>query len=290
MNTFNTEEFRDRFHLSKQQADLIIHSLQTDVTPEGGLQQKFFKVKKYIENSLYNEMDLRGSKQEIVLDFPPGSDTWGENAMCCGASSSGKTYLVVQKFLRNLEGPEKDRRQFVIISNEWEKDKTLSLLKKEKYRKYLTGIDVSERSLEMSQHATAQEYFDKEVKPHIEYAEKGTVIFCDDPVDSCVHLQLRKTINRMLRTSRHDAVSLIFVLHSIRSGIWSAQASSSCKYFILFPRSQRGKVRDFLNKEIGLTLAESREAVQHFAQSGRGMTVRLFSPQCLIGTNRLELI
>jgi hypothetical protein len=292
VNTFNSELFRDRFRLSKGQADEIIAGIKNDTTPEGsGLHQKYFKVKKYIEDSLYNEMDLLGSQQEIELCFPPGNDTWCGNSLVCGASSSGKTWHVVSQFKKNLEGPEKDRRQFLIISNEWQNDKTLSQLKEnEKYRPYITGIDVSERSLQRSQHDSAQSFFDEEVRPHLEFADRGTVVFLDDPCDACCHKQLRHTINRMLRTSRHDDVSLMFVLHRIASGIWSSQANSSCKFFVLFPRSQRGKCRDFLNKVIGLTLSESREIIHNFSQAGRAMTVRLFSPQCIMTKKRLQLI
>jgi hypothetical protein len=236
-------------------------------------------------------MDLTDSpNQGLVLDFPKGSQSWGELALYCGASNSGKTYACVERILRNLNGPAADRRQFVIISNEWNKDKTLEVLKGEKYRNYIQGVDISEHSLELSQQENGEDYYQKEVAGLLEYAERGTVILIDDSMDSCCARILRNKINKMLRTSRHDAVGLMFILHSIRSGLWSSQANSSCKYFVLFPRSQKGKVRDFLNKELGCTLQESREHVHNFSQSGRAMHVRLFSPQCLICENRLQLI
>ena len=59
---------------------------------------------------------------------------------------------------------------------------------------------------------------------------------------------------------------------------------------VLFPRSQRGKVRDFLNKEIGCTLAEARDHVHDFGQVARAMHVRLFSPQCLISKKLIRLL
>lgn len=290
INGFVTEEFRDRFRISKGQADEILNHIKAGTSPEGGLQRTFFKAKRYIEDSLYSEMDLTNSTQKLELGFPAGADTWGELSLVCGASSSGKTYHCVDKIIKNLEGPNKDRRFFVIISNEFDRDKTLGLLKKEKYRRRVHGIDISEASLINSEHESAQAFFNKEVKPHIDHASRGSVLVIDDAMDSCCAPMLRKTINKLLRTARHDDVGLMFILHSIRSGLWSTQASSSCKYFVLFPRSQRGKCRDFLNKEIGCTLPEARDHVHDFAQAGRAMTVRLFSPQCLIGNKKIRLL
>jgi hypothetical protein len=290
INSFNSEEFRDEFRLSANQASEILGHLKKNTTPEGGLQTKHFKVKKFIENSLYTQMNLNGSNQELEVDFPAGCMSWGELSLVCGASSSGKTFHAVEKILRNLNGPMKDRRRFVVISNEWSKDKTLNLLKQEKHREHVTGVDISEHAFENSTHSTPEEFFDKEVRGLLDYAEAGTVFLIDDAQDSCCAPILRRRINRMLRTSRHDNVGLIFVLHSIRSGLWSSQASSSCKWFVLFPRSQRGKVRDFLAKNLGCTLAEARNYVADFAQAGRAMSVRLFSPQCLISSKRLQLL
>jgi hypothetical protein len=289
--SFNTEEFRDKFRLSKNQAEEIIKHLKSNSCPENHLQSKHFQVKRFIEDSLYTQMDLSDSpNQQLEVCFPKGAQSWGELSLICGASSSGKTWHCVDKMLRNLNGPAENRRQFAVISNEWNKDKTLELLKDEKYRSYVTGIDISENALEMSQHATPEEYFRNEVQGILDYAERGTVILIDDAMDSCCARILRTKINRMLRTSRHDDVGLMFILHSIRSGLWSSQASSSCKWFVLFPRSQKGKVRDFLNKELGCTLQEARDHVHNFSQSGRAMSVRLFSPQCLISENRLQLL
>ena len=290
LGSFATEEMRDKFRLSSNQMDMVLDHMKNGTEIEGGLQHKFFKVKRAIEDSLYSEMNLSDSSQELVLDYPKGNDTWGELCLTCGASSSGKTYSAVSKALRCLDGPEKHRRRFVVISNEWEKDKTLAKLKKEKYRKWVTGVDVSDCSLDNSEHGGPQSFYDKEVKPHIEFATEGTVILFDDPMDSCCAPQLRKSINKLLRTARHDAVGINFILHSIRSGVWSSTASSNCKYFVLFPRSQRGKCRDFLNKEIGCTLPEARDHVHDFGQVARAMHVRLFSPQCLISDKLIRLL
>ena len=289
---FDSEEFRDRFRLSPGQSDEILDHLNSGTVPEGALQKNFFKVKRYIENSLYSEINLGKSKQELVLKYPKGNDTWGEHMVCCGASSSGKSYYLFKRAKNNLDGPEKDRRRFTIVSTEFNKDKTIDQLglRGEKYRNWIHGIDVSESSLENSEHDSAQQFYDKEVKPFIEEARPGQILIFDDPMDACCSSQLRHAINKCQRCARHDSVGLAFILHCIRSGIWSSQASSSCKYFVLFPRSQRGKCRDFLNREMGCTLSEARQHIFDFAQSGRAMAVRLFSPQCLIGEKMVRLL
>ena len=78
--------------------------------------------------------------------------------------------------------------------------------------------------------------------------------------------------------------------HRLRHGIWSQQAQSSCRYLTCFPRSNKNKIRDYLNKEIGLTLPESRRAISDFAQHARALTIRLHTPQCLISEKMVRLI
>ena len=287
---FDNEMFRDRFQLSEAQSQDILDHMHAGTTPEGSLQKPFFKVKRYISDNLYNEMNLSGSSQELVIPFPEGSQTWGEHAIFCGASSSGKTYEAIRRILENLNGPEKDRRRFTIISNEWNQDKTLEPLKSETYRNWVHGIDVSETSLSNSEHDTPKQFFEQEVLPYVENASPGQIFFVDDPLDCACPTEMRRFINRGIRTFRHQNVGIQFVLHSIRSGIWSSTASSNCKYFVVFPRSQRGKVRDYLNQEMGATLREAREHVHDFASTERAMYVRLFSPQCLINRKMIRLL
>jgi len=291
IKSFDNEHFRDQFRLSQNQSDEIISHLKANTTPENHLQSVFFKVKRFVEESLYTQMILTDNeKQELVVNFPEGNDNWPGVTLLCGASNCGKTWTFCEKIRRNLDGPLKNRRNFIIVSNEWNKDCTLSNLKSEKYRPWITGIDISDNSLRNSLHATPEEFYKNEVQGAIDYAEPGSCICIDDPMDACCASILRRRINRMCRCSRHDKVGLMFILHKIASGTWSSTASSNCKWFILYPRSQRGKVRDWLNKEMGCTLAEARDHVFNFSQAGRAMHVRLFSPQCLITKNRLQLL
>ena len=291
LDAFFTPHLRDRFELSQEQANIILSHVKAGTVPIS-LQTKFFKVKKFIDESLYSEMDINDSANTFEINFPPGADTWPSNTIIAGATSSGKTYHTKERILRNLNGPKKDRRRFLWFSSEWNTDKTLKELKKDKYREYLRGTDISDSALNDSDHANAKEFFAYEVELACENAIPGTVFIFDDPVDSAEGLQapIRHLINKSLRVSRHKQNGLIFILHRIRSGAWSVQGHNSCKFFTLFPRSQKGKCIQFLNQDMGLTLREARRMVADFGASGRAMTVQLFAPNLLIGDKLIRLI
>ena len=46
LQSFATEEMRDRFHLSQNQMAEILEHIQKGTQPEGGLQPKYFKLKR----------------------------------------------------------------------------------------------------------------------------------------------------------------------------------------------------------------------------------------------------
>ena len=286
---FNDGFLRDNTELGKKQANLIFEDLEKEETPEEN-QHKFFKVKRVVQERLLTEMELDDGSNEIFqIDFPQNQEFCGHE-LVTGSTQSGKTYFVKEKILRNLKGPERFRRHFLIISSEWHRDNTLSELKEKKYENYVTGVDVSESSLKDSEHTTAEEFFENEIKLRVENVPKGTVLFFDDSQDSCCPDQLRQLINRMLRVARHSGVSLIVILHSIRSGAWSSQANNSVKYYTLFPRAQKNKIIAFVNQDLAVPLKEARETIRRFAQSGRSMTVHLHAPECLVGPKLLKLL
>ena len=291
VSSFFTPEFLDRFELSREQAEDIKQHLNNDTTSDK-YQTKFFKVKKHIIESLFSEMDISDSNATFETNFPDGSDTWPSNAIIAGATSSGKTYWAMDRVLRNLKGPKKNRRKFLWFSSEWNSDKTLKELKKDKFQEYVKGTEISDSALKDSEHDSAIEFFKHEIEMRCDTAAPGTVFIFDDPVDAAEGLQapIRHLINKSLRVSRHKQNGLMFILHRIRSGTWSTQGSNSCKYFVLFPRSQKGKCVQFLNFEMGLTLRESRRMVRDFAATARAMSVQLFAPNCLIGEKLIRLI
>lgn len=291
MSTLFTPDMRSRFELSSKQADTILDHLKTGTVPES-IQSKYFKVKRYVDECLYTEMDIQDTPHSFEINFPAGSDTWPNNQILAGATSSGKTWNVVQRVLRNLNGQKKNRRNFLWFSSEWDSDKTIKELKKDKYREYVQGKDISDQSLKDSEHETAEDFFEYEIKLLWDNAAPGTCVVIDDPVDCMEGMQhlIRRLINKSLRVSRHKQTGLIFILHRIRSGSFSIQGHNSCKYFCLFPRSQKGKCVQFLNQDMGLTLGESRRMVADFGASSRAMNVQLFAPNALIGKKLIRLI
>ena len=138
---FGNEDFRDRFQLNAEESSRIKECLANDeVCTE--YQQKFFKVKRFIQESLLNEMDISDTNQNFVIDFPKGGNTYGWCTFVCGGSGSGKTYWVVQRILRNLTGPKRDRRTFIYCSAELELDETLRPLRdNKKFRQNFIGVD-----------------------------------------------------------------------------------------------------------------------------------------------------
>ena len=146
LGSFFTPQFRDMFELSKEQADDILQCLRDDTTCEKH-QSKFFQVKKFITNSLFTEMNIEDTTSNFEVNFPPGADSWAQNMLICGASNSGKSYFAKSRILRNLNGPKKDRRSFLWFSSEWDTDATVEELKKEKYKPYVTGVDISDQAV-----------------------------------------------------------------------------------------------------------------------------------------------
>jgi len=286
LNSFNTQDFRDRFELSRDQSNRIFDALRNDeVCSEH--QSKHFKCKEYIQNSLISEMNIEDQSGQFEIPFPKGKNFCGHE-LVVGSTSAGKTYYVVNKVLNNLKGKKADRRDFVYFSAEWNRDKTLEPLRSHKYADHMDGVDCSEDALKNSQYNTPEELFQNEIS--IRCRQRDCVIIWDDAMDMCCSEQIRPLINSMMRIARHQNISMIVLLHCIRSASWSSQSHQSCKFITLFPRSQKGKIRDFINQDMGLTMRESRDLVKDFSQLGRTMTISLHCPQVCVGPNLIRLI
>ena len=232
---FKNDDFRDRFELNEDECQAIKHGLEQNC-PCGKYQKKYFKCKRYINDSLTTEMDLTGTDQTFDFKFAPGGTTYGWSHFCCGSSGAGKTHWVTNLIKNNLDGPEKDRRHFIYISNEFEIDETLKPLKHSKYRDRFIGIDISEDTIAESQ-LEPLEFFKQHVKTFVDGAPRGTIVIADDCPDShpMVAEAMRNLIIKLQRVGRHKGVGLIFLLHKLSSGLWSSQAYSSCQNIIVFP-------------------------------------------------------
>ena len=287
---FFNEEFRDQFELTQEQSALIQTSLRTDMIPEKH-QHKHFKVKKHISECLVSEMDISDTSSTFEIRFPPKQE-WAASEIVASGSGAGKTHYTVSRCLANLKLKPSERRHFYYFSAEWNLDTTLSKLKEEKYKEWVTGVDCGDEAVSDSMYETPEQFFESEIKLRVDNAEKGSVIIFDDPQDMAgsIATLVRDLQNRLMRVGRHRSIGLMFLTHNIRGGAWTAQCSNSCRYITLFARSQSSKVRDFLNRDLGLTLKEARRAVKKFKQTGRVMRVRLHSPNCIIGDRFIMLI
>ena len=288
LSFFNTGYFRDQFELSREQATDIFDRLKADETLETN-QSKFFKVKRHVTASLESEMDISDTSSVFKIKYPPGGEAFEGHTLIVGSTGQGKTYYMVQRILDNLNGRKKDRRQFIVFSAEWNKDKTLAPLKNEKYRDYVHGVDCSERTYKDSQWNTPEEFFQNEVAFVINAAPPSVLCF-DDAMDTAVPVQLRNMITRLLRVGRHQGLNLMVILHNLRSAAWSTQAHISSKYLVLFPRSSKGKIIQYLNRDLGVPLGRARDHVRAFSQTGRVMIVRLHAPELLLGEKLIRLL
>ena len=254
------------------------------------IRDRFFSVKKDLETKLYNEMDLTGSNQILRVDFPRSKKEWSGLHICIGCSGGGKTWSTVDLILANLRGPKAQRRQFVYASTELSKDTTLKKLMSERYSRWVRGIDLSDAALKESE-LGVEEWFNRDILPVLQNVESGGHIVLDDPKDSPAAKYLLQWQNTAYRTVRHKNLGMTSIQHSMRGGRWSSQAYSSVKFVHTFPRgSGKGKLVDYISKDIGVPLRQAREYVQMFSEGGRIMTIRMHSPAALIGPKHLVLL
>jgi len=289
---FKNEDFRDRYELSEEEANEIQQALNDDCVCSKH-QKKYFKCKRHITDSLYQEMDISDTQnRRFTIDFPEGGDTYGWCCFVCGGSGSGKTYWVVDRIERNLKGPKKNRRHFIYCSAELSLDKTLGKVRdNEKYKEWFHGVDISEEAIKDSE-LTPEEYYEQNIQMKVDTAPDGTILCCDDYRDSVPEVaeRMRRLIDRVQRVGRHRKLGLIFILHKLKSGLWSSQAYSSCKYVVVFPRSQKNKIRDLLEHDYGFTKKEARRTVSEFAQTGRACWIHCHAPNYIANDNLLRLI
>ena len=267
--------------------------LSQDTEPEDGLQSKFFAVKKHVKDTLFYELDLRDDKtQQLQIDLPKNNTEFAGHEAIVGSTASGKSFYVLSNLIRNITGPKAQRRQWVWISSEYNRDKTLRPVREHlRFQKYVKGIDVSEQSYTDSEFVSRDDFFENKVKRVVEYSSPGSIVVCDDYQDSACAAQMRGWINTALRVARHNGISFKIIFHNIRSGAFSSQAHNSVKFFTVFPRSQRAKIVMYLSQDHAIPLKRAREIVEDFAsqRQGRHMSIHLHSPNFIVGSDLLRL-
>ena len=279
-----SDEFREYYSLTRMEGTVLKKALHSDIVPEGKfLKQKFYTIRKDLNQRLYNELDLRGTDKTIVWKYPPNPKAWSGTTIAIGSSNSGKTFLVASHIEEALR--RKKKRKFIYMSPEFAIDKTLQKLRNNKrWMRYFTGIDVSDKAFKESEKGSAQQWWDDVILPKLTDAEEGTTVIMDDNKDSEVWRQSRHFMTKYMRTGRHRKVGLVSIQHNVRGGQDTAQAYSSVKTIILFPRAGgKGKQVDFLHELTEVTRTRAHDLVEIFAESGRWMAIHAWSPVVLYG-------
>jgi len=279
----DTDEFRERYNLSRNEAKLLKASLRSDIVPETKLKAKFYEVRRDLNQRLYNEIDLRETDKEIHWKFPQDPKKWATTSLVIGSSGVGKTYLVRMWLEEALK--RKKKRKFIYVSPEFEIDETLKKLRNNKrWKNYFKGIDVSDKAFKEAEQGSAEDWWDQVIFPILNNAEEGTTIIMDDSPEAVVWRQLQKFLIKYLRTGRHRKVAVVSLQHNIKGGRWTSQSFSSVKTVVLFPRGGgKGKIVEFMTETLGLTRRKASELCELFAESGRWMAINSWSPVVLYG-------
>ena len=278
-----SDEFRERYDLTRKEGTELKAALQQDLVPEGKLKKEFYRIRRDLNQRLFSEIDLRTTEAEIVWKHRIKVKDWPGSKLVCGSSASGKTFKMVEEITEALK--RKKKRTFVYVSPELQIDTTLrKLLNTKRWVKHFIGVDVSEAAFKESEKGTIDEWWDEEILPLLEKQPEGTLFILDDAPSAPVHKQLQRLLIKLLKTGRHKRWGVTSLQHNIRNGRWTTQAFSSVKHVVLFPRAGgKGKVVNYLHETFGVGLRQAHDLVNLFSESGRALTIDTWSPTVMWG-------
>ena len=258
------------------------------------LRKAYWDVRERFETSLMREMYI-GDQENAVFrwDFPTKMKDWPGTFTLFGSSGAGKTHTLVamiENYFRRTQGAIQVRH-VIWLSPEEKIDKTLLPLKKEKWRKYYTGIDISEKALKQS-NLSAKEFFETKIASVIEQSGEDCILVLDDFKDSAVDLypMLERLYNSSIRVARHRNTSVISLQHTYAGHRATSQSLQSNRFVIFFPRSQQQRCITFLKDHLGVPPAEAKVIVKRFASLDRSMTIHMHNPVCIFNKAYLLLI
>jgi hypothetical protein len=213
----DSDEFRERYNLSRTEGKQLKRALQSDIVPENNLKSQFYRIRRDLNQRLFTEIDLRGTDHRITWRYPDDVKAWPETQIIIGSSNSGKSFRVVQQAIEALK--RKKKRKFVYVSPELSVDLTLKkILNKKAWFKFFQGIDVSDKAFEESERGSPDEWWASDILPVLLDQEEGTSIILDDAPDSKVHKHLQKFLIKYLRTGRHKKIGIVSIQHNVRGG------------------------------------------------------------------------
>ena len=281
--------------LSTADFDRICVMIDNNEEPDSGepLRSEYWELHKVYERTLRNEMYL-GDNDDLYFEhnLERKRDKWCGTFLLVGNSGAGKTYWMVQLFLRYFRSVKPfQRRTIIYISPEWTLDKTLKPLKEKRYQANVIGVDVSETAVRESGLGVSQFFKEKVEDVFEKHGEKAIIVF-DDFMDAAAGLEtlLRRLYVRGLRTARHKVTSVISLVHSYASGKNTSQAIQSVKFVVFFPRSQKSRIVNFFRDHLHMSVPEAKELVLKFAKLDRYMIVRMHSPVAIYNSKYLMLI
>lgn len=283
----SSDAFLERYSLSKREGEELKTAIRNDQAPDNQLKQKFYAVRKDLNQRLYTTIDLRGTDKKITWRFPENVNAWPTTQILIGSSGVGKTYKIVQEITEALQ--RRKKRKFVYVSPEFNRDDTLKKLRNsQRYKKYFQGIDIGDEAFETWREGRDNTGNDEEwwesIRQELDKLSPGTFVVLDDSPDSLLAPYLRPWLNKMLRTGRHKGIGVGSLQHSIRGARFTSQSYSSCKWVHLFPRGGgKGLQVDFLNEQQGVPRRRARELIELFGDTGRWMTIHQWSPPVLYG-------
>ena len=107
-----SDEFREHYSLTRTEGKVLKKSLHSDIVPEGKfLKEKFYSIRKDLNQRLYNELDLRGTDKTISWRYPTNTKEWPGTIICIGSSNSGKSFLISSHIIEALK--RKKKRKFI---------------------------------------------------------------------------------------------------------------------------------------------------------------------------------
>ena len=285
-----------RIHkLSNRDFDQICTMIDSGDEPDSGepLRAEYWELHKVYERALRNEMYL-GDQDDLYFEhnLQKKRDQWCGTFLLVGNSGAGKTFWMVQLFLRYFRSVKPfQRRTILYISPEWELDKTLKPLKEKRYAANVIGIDVSETAVRKSG-LGVDGYFKQNVLDIFDKHDEKAIIVFDDFMDAAAGMEvpLRKLYVRGLRTARHKVTSVISLVHSYASGKNTSQALQSVKFLTFFPRSQKSRIVSFFRDHLHMSVPEAKEIIERFAKLDRYMIVRMHSPVAIYNSKYLMLL
>ena len=275
----DSEDFRERYDLSRKEGKLIKQAIQSDIVPESSaLKKRFYEIRRDLNTRLYSEIDLRETSQSISWRFPKDNKQWPGSSIVIGSSGVGKTHLVKSWIEESLKRKRK-KRKFIYVSPEFSADETLQKLRASiRYQDYFKGIDVSDDALKEAD-KNKETWWKDDIESKLIAADPGTTVILDDAPDSPVYRELREFLTRYLRTGRHKKVGVVSIQHNVRGGKWTSQSFSSVKNVVLFPRGGgKGKQVEFLNETVGLPRKKAREIIDIVSEDSRWLAIHMWSP------------